>query len=470
MVRFANKLLYTWDPQQDRSFFHDRRQMPVGQGGFHVGGLELIVGDLGDNIPQPGTHRFNTSDFLYVYDCGSEPQRHVHREIADLLTHRPDRRLDMLFLSHFDRDHICGTPRLLRKKDGFTVDTIVLPFIDMDARIVALARAAATTLDFGGQIDQFFVDMVFDPAATLARFGPRQIIFVRADGDEGPFPVDGTDPDTPPETSKDGDRERVFAREGSVSVDIKPAYPDDPQRRMELIVQPPVAKSQVMVVRHATLVAHDANWSLLWKLAPWVRQADPAAVASFRTFVERLFKWAPGSFKVRVKEPTIRKQMVTTKRTKLAAAYKFAFGDKNMTSMCVYSGLLEPNTRDALALPPQLPAHGLTKIGWLGTGDAHLSKPAERAALTHGYGGDLDHVSTFVFPHHGSITNSDPAHLVCDADRWVAAADPIHDWKHPHWALEAAVEGLRKTFHHVRSPVKTGFHETFIVSPKLGKP
>tara|TARA_R110000787_G_scaffold231546_1_gene338907 strand:+ start:408 stop:980 length:573 start_codon:yes stop_codon:yes gene_type:complete len=85
--------------------------------------------------------------------------------------------------------------------------------------------------------------MVFDPAATLARFGPPQIIFVRADGDDegGPFPVDGTD--ILPDTFKGGDRERVFAGEGPVSVDIEPAYPDDPQRRIELIVQPPVSVS-----------------------------------------------------------------------------------------------------------------------------------------------------------------------------------------------------------------------------------
>jgi len=446
-----------------QSFFHVRRQMPVGQGGFHVGGLRLLSAAPYVFRPPSRARRFTGAECLYVYDCGSEPKKHVYREIRNLLDCRPDRHLDILVLSHFDRDHICGTPRLLRSSDGFAVDTIILPFVDMDERIVALARAAASTEAFGGQIDSFFVDMVFKPTATLAAFGPRRIIFVRGDGDDG-----ARGPGTAPDPDGDGGARSGGDPDGPMRVALKPAYPDDPQRPLEMTTLGFAGGSHVLEVRHAAAVIADPSWSLLWKLVPWVRPADPGAIAAFRAGVESLFDWKKGTFDARVTDAKVRKQMVTTKRTKLGQIYKAAFGDKNLTSLCLYSGLMTPEDFDAMALEPAMDGHDLTKIGWLGTGDTHLVKPADRAAFYHGYGADIDHASTFVFPHHGSIENSDPANLVSDADHWVAAADPIHDWEHPHWSLEEAVSTLARVFHRVRSPEATGFDEAFLVTPKLG--
>ena len=457
--------IHFFDPDagdDPRSFYHFRRQMPVGQGGFHVGGLRFLTAHPWQCLPGHRAARFTDAEIIYVYDCGSEPKKHVYREIDNLLDSRPDRQLDILVLSHFDRDHICGTPRLLRASDGFSVDTIILPFVDMDERIVALARAAASTEKFGGQIDTFFVDMIFEPTATLAAFRPRRIIFVRGNGDEGE-----RGPATAPDPDGDFDLKAARDRDGPIRVDLKPAYPDDPQRPLELATIGFENGSEVLEVRHAAAVIHDPTWSLLWKLVPWVRPADSAAIAAFRAGVETVFNWKRGTFDSRITDTNVRKQMVTTKRTKLAQLYRTAFSDKNLTSLCLYSGLVTPADFDALAFEPTMEAHDLTKIGWLGTGDTHLVKPAERAAFGNGYGADVDHASTFVFPHHGSINNSDPDNLVSDADHWVAAADPIHDWEHPHWSLEAAVSTMKGTFHRVRSPEATGFDETFLVSPKV---
>lgn len=447
---------------EERSFYHVRRQMPVGQGGFHVGGLRQLTAHPWVLMPGSRAARFNDAEFLYVYDCGSEPKKQVYREIDNLLACRPERQLDILVLSHFDRDHICGTPRLLRASDGFSVDTIILPFVDMDERIIALARAVASTETFGGQIDTFFVDMVFEPTATLAAFGPRRIIFVRGDGGDGE-----RGPGTAPDPGGDFDPKAGRDRDGSVRVDLKPAYPDDPKRAFELTTLGFTNGAEVLEVRHAAAVIRDPTWLLLWKLVPWVRPAAPAAVATFKAGVEALFKWKKGTFNTRITDASVRKQMVTTKRTKLAQLYRTAFGDKNLTSLCLYSGLVTPNDFDAMAVEPMMAAHNLTKIGWLGTGDTHLVTATERAAFVKAYGPDVEHASTFVFPHHGSIANSDPNNLVSDADHWVAAADPIHDWEHPHWLLEAAVSNIKRTFHRVRAPEATGFDETFLVSPKV---
>jgi hypothetical protein len=207
----------------------------------------------------------------------------------------------------------------------------------------------------------------------------------------------------------------------------------------------------------------DEARSISWKLLPWVRQADPADVARFRGRVESLFSWPVGSFRTQVQHTAIRKQMVTTKRVLLARAYKEAFGDKNLTSLCLYSGPAAPDRTHATAIGHHLPLHLLTKIGWLGTGDAHLREAADITAFRQGYVADLAYVSTYLFPHHGSIENSDSDDLIVDADLWVAAADPIHPWLHPHWQLQAAVAFMGREFRHVRSSEPTAAEELFVV-------
>lgn len=431
--------------------------MPIGQGGFHVGALRKLCWQ--DLISADFT-AFEGAEVLYVYDCGSEPKRHVHREINRLTKSMDRLRIDVLVLSHFDRDHICGTPHLLRAKGGFEVDTILLPFVDAEERVVALAKAVAAAEEFGGAIDRFFVDMVFDPIAALSAFNPRRIIFVRPDQEDG---VGGSGGEDGPRFEREG----KASGDGEVSLHLKPAYSDRPMGTTNAHW---LAGTHVMEVHNGALILEDSTKSIFWKLRPYVQEGDLAAISIFRREVEDLFEWERGSFAMKIALPAIRKLMVTKKRTKLAAAYRTAFGDKNLTSLCLYSGPADPQATDASGFDPWLVAHDLTKIGWLGTGDAHLKEAADIAAFEQALGADIDHTSTFVFPHHGSIKNSDPGRLITDADHWVASADPVHDWEHPHWTLRQAVSVAGRHFHHVRSPPQTLFRERFILQTRTPVP
>lgn len=442
-------------------YFHFRRQMPVGQGGFHVGALRLAHSPYGPVPIGSSVARFSGAGYIYAYDCGSEPKRHVHREINGLRDVVADGQLDLLVLSHFDRDHICGTPHLLRR-DGFQVDTIMLPFVDMDERIIALAQAAAETEDHGGAIDSFFVNMVFDPASTLAQFRPRRIIFVRGEDDETPLDGEGGPDFTPDFRGEFEGKSAASRRDPPFRTELIAAYPEG-HRRAEHVRLTASGNTEFIAIRNMALAVHDHGSSVLWKLTPWVRRANPAHIAAFRTAVEALFGWHPGTFAIQVTDQAVRKQMVTTKRTKLAAAYKIAFGDKNLTSLCLYSGPLHPERTDAHAFTHKLPSSSKTKIGWLGTGDAHLHDAADIAAFEQAYVDDLPLVSAFTLPHHGSIANSNPAQLVSDADLWIAAADPIHKWEHPAWQLQAAVAALKRQFRHVRSYPDTACEEGFLI-------
>ncbi len=69
--------------------------------------------------------------------------------------------LDVLFISHIHFDHISGIERLLDKTNGLTVDTIVMPLINVADRLFAYARAANE--DPAAINDQFFRELVANP-------------------------------------------------------------------------------------------------------------------------------------------------------------------------------------------------------------------------------------------------------------------------------------------------------------------
>ncbi|MCR6659758.1 MAG: hypothetical protein NVV72_10565 [Asticcacaulis sp.] len=440
------------DAHAKASFVHVRSQMPVGQGGFHVGALSSLK-SFRDLLR--GCGQFKAADFLYAYDCGSIPKRHVLREIRRLEQEVTRPHLDLFGLSHFDLDHICGTPHLLGPNGSFSVDTIILPYVDYAERLIAFGAATSAAEEGGRRIDTFFARMAVDPVATLAELGARRIFLIRGEGEDGPLEGGGEFPDPRP----DRDRERE-PRDSRFSVSLK----SRPGKMMEETRLGTVGAAEVSAIRDADIVFNDPTYSIVWKLRPYVKRADASAIALFKSLIEVALGWPRGSFGRKTATTADRTLMVTQKRKAVGDAYKTAFEDKNLTSMSLYSGPFEPETLDAIGLNPSLGFHQLTKVGWLGTGDAHLKEGEDIDAFEEFYSADIDHTTTFVFPHHGSINNTDDMRLISHAENWVAAADPVHDWEHPHYLLRVAVADREARFRHVRSPVGTAFRETFILT------
>ena len=460
---------------------HDRRQMPVGQGGFHVGALHLVKGGEYLAPPFDDCARFTGASFLYVYDCGSSPRSGVDDQIKDLLEHRPERRLDILFLSHFDVDHICGTPRLLgvarKRAPGFAVDTIVLPYVDHAERLLAFARATVASLESGTRVPDFFRKMVIDPGDALGEFGPRQIIFIESDEpptdeDAGvvPDPDVGPSSGSGPETRSEGGL--GFTIEGAHSGEtFQRGDAEDKTGRRSVRVRRlsrggrPGAISMLLMANIAFHV-HDWGGTLGWRLLPHVRPAPKDAIAAFEAAAEAQLGWPKGEFRRRIASIAVRENLVTKHRMKLARAYGAIFGktSKNFTSLSLFSGPGNPNEADGWSITPCLSRNSETKIGWMGTGDAPLKSADDIAAFKQFYGEEMGLVVSFMFPHHGSIENSDPAQLVSDAYIYVAAADPRHAWAHPSDALIFAVLNAGKRVAPVQSQRSTAFDESFLVA------
>lgn len=126
---------------------------PVGQGTFSGGMLEF--------------ERLALAEFWWVYDCGCVKgrQSQLRDEIERLAllvpicgtSHRP--KLNLLFVSHFDLDHVSGLVELLLR---FEIDTLVLPLIPLWKRVaMAISKPYSRS--------PYLRNFVMDPLGFLAR-------------------------------------------------------------------------------------------------------------------------------------------------------------------------------------------------------------------------------------------------------------------------------------------------------------
>lgn len=423
---------------------HHRYQLPVGQGGFNVGTLRDLGLDekmwrqslVSDAVP--------LADFMYVYDCGSDPIAGVVQSVRSIVARRPSRKLDMLFVSHFDRDHICGIPYLLHEKKGLRVDTIVMPYLDDIERIIAFGRSAATS---GERVaERFHEDVIVDPIGSMASFGPRQIVMVMPDDeDEGGLSYFELPPVEPPHSGTDGLPWKSADKTGRSSTrSMSRRSPDG-----------------ATVVQHIEFEVGKGTEGG-WLLKPHVKRTSRRDRDAFCAAVEVALSWPRSSFEQKVKDKKERRLLVTKHRSAVARAYTWTFGDKNETSLVLYSGPAEPQKAGAVFKNGQMFAKA--RVGWMGTGDVDFKDRLTVQRFQNHYRDEVDWVTTFMLPHHGSAHNFDPSLFVIDAELWVAAAKPIHKkWKHPAPEIVRAVKANGARFRKVCSAPKSLLEERMVV-------
>ena len=153
---------------------------PVGQGLFASGALRMGMSRL-----RPW-NRDERVLFRWVFDCGtSSSQSLLDRQIKELIEECSERRvLNLVGISHFDRDHISG---LLKLANAFEIELLLLPYMSLGERLVL---AFSQGIENGDRLFEFFIN----PAAFLSRIdGARinRIVFVPPS--EGTVPEDEGD-------------------------------------------------------------------------------------------------------------------------------------------------------------------------------------------------------------------------------------------------------------------------------------
>jgi beta-lactamase superfamily II metal-dependent hydrolase len=159
---------------------------PVGQGLFAAGRFSNFV----EKRP---------SELNWVFDCGTtSSQRFLDRSLDRQFPLGVRHKIDLMAISHFDRDHISGVARLLGRA---RVEKLLLPYVPLAQRLV-LAQAAGA--------DTNAVRFLFNPLDYLLAqdFDIGEIVMVPPGNGRTPDPEDDGDEDhadmdrnEPPETS-----------------------------------------------------------------------------------------------------------------------------------------------------------------------------------------------------------------------------------------------------------------------------
>jgi hypothetical protein len=458
-----------WDVRDDRAgikfmavkrdpkmtIINHRHQRAVGQGFFHTAELQAEDG----------------RNLRYVYDCGAMNKYETARNARIdeyVRAVGANAALDILFISHIHFDHISGIERLLDKTNGLSVDTIVMPLINVADRLFAYARAAND--DPAAINDPFFRELLVNPANALGRLGPRQVLFVRRGSPDGSAPGSGVedddDPDRPPDIPRVSGGERV----GGLYWKLIGRGTGYKYQQSFTESGGTEAVTQVAVVDDTLAIATtDGESCIEWILLPFV---DPTINSKKHLFmselalargmsVSDLTSWLADTANI--------EDLLLTGVPDLTAAYEAVANDFNITSLCLYSG---PKTNgDATEAVYQarlgsffLGATLREKIGWLATGDAALSAKIRAKAFIKHYGGHLENTGTLTVPHHGSDHNHNSELITqIDAFVYVVAADTYSKWRHPGSKIMQCVASMGRFLSVVTSNNKSEVEETVFV-------
>ena len=272
---------------------------PVGQGLFAIGFIRR--------------NDDRAIRYTWVYDCGTLSRDELLGKAIDVFegSVAARKRIDLVTLSHFDKDHISGVCRLIER---FRIGTLMLPYMGLAERLVL---AFEEGIDARDALSGFFLNPV---AFLLSQGGPgiERILFVPASGAEGPPVPDGS----PRVPDLDGDGPRI---------DFYPDKPSDSDEWLPL-VEAGVAngmQTQVELLRRGEAI----RVSSFWEFLPY--NDDPEDEI-------------PMAFRLRVSEERDRLLDAKNRRSRnnglrrLKKIYDGQFGassvERNVISLSLYSG------------------------------------------------------------------------------------------------------------------------------------
>lgn len=392
------------------SIFFTQLQFPVGQGGFHMGWLAAH--------DQPVSLEPFEGDplFVWAFDCGSDQLSVLEREIKSVECAR----VNLLFLSHLDDDHVVGVDKLLVATDE--VEEVVLPYLNDVEWALHLASGASSASLSGG-----FIDLVSDPAAWFGSRGVKRLTYVdghdeEGEGADGPDPIDPTGEDPRP-------------LEGG----FKPLKPEWSQVNSRTSVSVPGSTEMIDVSRvpkGAVTSISSGYGQINWVLSPFAFRPSTARINAFSS---QLTKHFGAGLTARDYANAAR----TAKgRQQLRLCYDAVWKTHNLHSMALYAG---PATTSNLKLHcTAWQGNFLRRVvqpGWLSTGDFDFSVKKRRQKLLSYYSGYASMVGQMMLSHHGSDHSFDGSVLSAFPDLTFAiAAVGANGHGHPGRVVQDSVD------------------------------
>lgn len=389
----------------------------VGQGLFASGALR------GDGSVRP--------ILSWVYDCGTVSSDSLIEEGIDDLEHVLDEpeRVDLVTLSHFDRDHISGMTRLISR---YKVDTFVLPYVPLWKRLLIAIEEGVSATE---PLMSFFID----PVAYLSgveRVAIGRFVFVLPSGLDGPPLGEQPFPRGGGRDNQGGENDPG----GKLFVPIEPSPPPE-----VFGASGGGSPTVIEFLRNGAAIRH----GMLWEFVPYnddsADEDSERTTPPFLTQVAKLRSDLIAGPTDAVKERALKS---------LKRLYDKTFGkgsiNRNRISLYLYSGRVSADT--AGWVRPILTTFDLcdrqTLVSWDGmtvpvpsvlyTGDAYLDEPAKVDRMVSYLSDErIRRLGPFQVMHHGSEKNwyeGLPARI--GAAFSIFSSDPERkDWRHPDAAV-----------------------------------
>lgn len=415
------------------------RQLPVGQGGFLV---SEMTGPC-------------ASSFTYAFDCGSLNREHFEQGLSFCSPGK----IDVLFISHLDADHINGIDALTAQMQ---VDTVILPCLDA-LNVTMIACEAIGPAGIRMSVQTFLAD----PTQWFAVRGVKRVLHLqRGSGEETqPFnPTDEKAPDNGP-----------FSKDDKLDQGIRCTIHSKGSSIAGLV---PSKDTVVETLDEHTVLTIGHDKIPLWSLVPYVHPFPEDVIESFQQAVGKMLPHAftnrsvcPKSFTKRLIEVLADED----RRKVLKRCYTILSSDNNKPSMSLYSGahlgvrsnisIDRSDTQSFLhrSSPPHIrlwpgvrhPPEGAGS--WLSTGDANLQSSETRKPWLERYRNVMKDLDVLVLPHHGSNRSIDAEVLAHSGDAILLVCAAIGRSKHPHPSLISRLRIQKKAIWQVSEDTESAY-------------
>lgn len=338
----------------------------VGQGAFYTGIFK---------------HQ-NGNKFSFVYDCGTDSSRqYIDQEITNFVTETSNKKIDILFISHFHRDHINKISDLLSLTGGAKL--AIIPYLNLDELILAY-----TDVTFSGG-DPDTLAFIQDPINFLLERKVDQIIFIHPSDEKGSN--GNNEPDL-----KDPDFDRFLSDEFEFEISN------------QLVPNNNIQKQNPKVSHFYDL----GRFSIVgfWEFKFFNKQRDLATLNDFHSDLRTLLGTPSVNF------DDIANYIAThsaTFESNFNSIYSqnFGYGQLiNDTSLVIYHGALNNLLRLSRIYFRTLPINfGTGRTGTLLCGDIKFNQDnLNQIQLKWVLPKYIDSVSFFQIPHHGANHYIDP--------------------------------------------------------------
>ncbi|MBC9786472.1 hypothetical protein H1S01_18610 [Heliobacterium chlorum] len=385
---------------------------------------------VGQGLFYKGVVQIYGREFSFVYDCGTDsPQILLKSEITrfcDYLKYN-SACLDLLVISHYDRDHVSGLEFLF---DNINVDTVVIPYVSPKERLILGLKNREKPLSY--------YKFLSDPVKYFISKGVRQLIILGQNPPEDKTSTDDllTNPD------EKLDSESV----GKVIIDLE----DDHRLINRIRNEEPdiLGFNNVLFKQHNGCI----NFYPFWEFKFFNNKVEEKKIAKFFnalksegidfTCYNQLKKYISKGRYRRVIKKSYKKIFPDINDTSIVMHH----GPSNQTNFLLYTDIFTENNK--YPMDKKMSLRNKSIVSSLSTslinsystgyhenflifGDINLNKNLE--AIKKHFRLDLQKRLIILVPHHGSSEswNLELLKSLRPTSIWIVSAGIVNKYKHP---------------------------------------